>query len=127
MAIRIIPSPEQNEQGTHYSHKRNYTTTICDASPARGSERSNQRGKRTRLVSGNLGDTTKERIDNFITPSPNTTICGEPPAMGIELCTQRGKSSRLLPKGLLVASNLGYTIRKRKDNPLSPPPNTKKR
>ena len=67
------------------------------------------------LVSGNLGDTTKQRIDNFITPSPNTTICGE------------STRSRLLPKGLLVASNLGYTIKKRKDNPILPPPNTKKR
>ena len=74
-----------------------------------------------------MGDTTKERIDNFITPSPNTTICGESMAMRSELCPQRGTSSRLLPKGLLVASNLGYTIKKRKDNPILPPPNTKKR
>ena len=103
------------------------------ASPARGGEIGNQRGKRTRLtptvflVSSNLGYTIQERIDNSIPPAPNTTMCGESPAMRIELCTQRGTSSRLLPKGLLVASNLGYTIQKRKDNPLSPAPNTKKR
>ena len=133
LAIRTIPSPEHNEQVTNDSHKRNYTTTICNASPTRGGEIGNQHGKRPRLTptgllaSSNLGYTIQEQLENSSPPIPTTTKCGESTATRSELCTQRGTSSRLLPKGLLVASNLGYTIRKRKDNPRPPPTNTKKR
>ena len=70
LAIKTIPPQAQNEQVTRDSHKRNYTTTICDASPARRNE----------------------------------------------ICNQRGKRTRLFPTGLLFASNLEYTIKKRKDN-----------
>ena len=79
------------------------------------------------LVPTTLGDSIRARKDHSIHPLPNTMICGEPPAMEIKVNQQRRKRSRLLPNGLLVASNLGYTIRKRKDNPLPPAPYPKKR
>ena len=133
LVIRTIPSPEHTAQGTNDSHKRSYTTTICNASPTRGGEIGNQCGKRPRLTptgllaSSKLGYTIQERLENSSPPLPNTTKRVESSATSRELCTQRGTRSRLLPKGLMVASNLGYTIRKRKVNPLPPLPNTKKR
>ena len=50
-----------------------------------------------------------------------TAIYNASPAIGSEIFNQQGKRTRLLPKGLLVASNLRYTLRKRKDNPIPPP------